>query len=145
MAPAAATITVSLSDRRPIKISKTAWPLIASSSWFDGEHECQANEVAWIRVRSHADGRTIVYGDRDRGPGGMAIGYRGAYAGYLLIPQTDAPETMVEGPAGPDGPLVTHRDVDPSEIVRAIRRVAAAIDHDELGSECVADLPAEVL
>ena len=135
-------LTIPLSERRPVTIDKSEWPLIASADWHAGEHKSQASEVAYLRVRQHADGRTLVYGDRDSGPGGMRAGYRATHAGYLLVPHASAPESMVAGPAGP---LISHRDVDPAEIVRAIRRVAGAIGHDDLGSECVADLPAESL
>ena len=136
------TLTIPLSERRPVQIDKSEWPLIASADWHAGEHKSQASEVAYLRVREHADGRTLVYGDRDSGPGGMRAGYRGLHGGYLLVPHASAPETMV---AGLNGPLVSHRDVDPAEVVRAIRRVAGAIGMDDLGSECVADLPAESL
>ena len=135
-------ITIPLSERRPVEIETADWPLIARADWYSGAIECQANEVARVRVREHADGRTLVYGVREAGPGGMTAGYRATHAGYLLVPHASAPESMVAGPAGP---LISHRDVDPAEIVRAIRRVAGAIGHDDLGSECVADLPAEAL
>ena len=139
------TLTIPLSERRPVQIDKSEWPLIASADWHAGEHKSQASEVAYLRVRQHADGRTLVYGDRDSGPGGMRAGYRATHGGYLLVPHASAPESMVAGPAGLSGPLVSHRDVDPTEIVRAIRRVAGAIALDDLGSECVAALPAESL
>lgn len=129
-------ITVALSDSRPVRIRVGDWPLIASATWFSGQHECQANEEAEIRVRQHdadtdpdrivphADGRVLVYGSRDRGPGGP-MEYRGRSAGYMLAPIAPATEVTTE------------------QIVRAIRRVAGAIDMPDLASECIADLPAE--
>jgi hypothetical protein len=116
--------TITLSDRAPVSIAPDEWPQIAAGKTFWGGKglECQANEVGWIRVRQHGDGRTIVYCDRDRGTGGMHLGYRGASGGFLL-------------PAG------TTMD----EIVRAIRRCAGIIDAPELGDECIGDLPAEEL
>jgi hypothetical protein len=118
-------ITITLSDRPPVRVVKSEWPIIARADWYSGQHECQANEIAWIRVRQSRDsGRVIVYGMRERGPGGMAIGYRETAAGYLLT-------------------LADDRSND--AIVRAIRRVAGAIDMPMLGDECIGDLPAEDL
>lgn len=113
-------IKITMSERRPVTIVKADWPLIASASWYSGTIESQANYVARIRVRQHEDGRTIVYGSAERGPGGAPIDYRGAAAGYML----DAPASD-------------------EETVRAIRRVAGVIEHDELAAECIADLPDE--
>lgn len=111
--------TITLSDRPPVTVNKDAWPVIASDSSFNGQHKCQANRVWWIRVRQHEDGRTLVYGAEETGNGGMPIGYRETYAGFLLA-------------AGED-------------IVRAIRRVAGAIGHEEMAGAVIADLPAEDL
>ena len=115
-------ITVALSDAPPVRVSAEDWPVIASADWFSGAIECQANEVARIKVRQHEDGRTLVYGVRNSGPGGQYAGYRGAHAGYLLGRTGEA--------------------TDEDEIVRHIRRVAGAIDRDDLADECIADLPA---
>jgi hypothetical protein len=117
-------IEIALSDRAPVRIVASEWPVIAKGSWFSGQHECQAGEVAWIKVRRHADGRVLVYGLRGRGPGGMPIDYRGASAGYLLAAGVTSPE-----------------------IVRAIRRVVGVLGHDLdcLADEAIADLPAEDL
>jgi hypothetical protein len=117
-------ITVTLSDRAPVNVDPDQWEMLASAKRFWGGNGigCQANEEAWIRVRQHGDGRTLVYCDRDRGPGGMNAGYRGTSGGYLL------PE-----PASSD------------DIVRAIRRCAGIIGAPELGDACIADLPAEDL
>jgi hypothetical protein len=109
-----------MSERRPITIVQSKWPVVSLASWFSGEHDCQANEKAYLRVRQHEDGRRIVYGDRDRGPGGMPAGYRGSHAGYLI-------------PAG----------TDDAPTINAIRRVAGVIGLHDLGDECIADLPAE--
>jgi len=60
------TRTITLSDRRPVKIDDGQWPVIAhgSYSWHDGEVEVQANRRTALdmRVRLHEDGRAIVYG-----------------------------------------------------------------------------------
>lgn len=113
--------TISLTGRAPVEIYEEDWPTIASADWYNGQHECQANETAFIKVREHKDGRRLVYGKRDSGPGGMSIGYRGARAGELLPCFAEASET----PA-------------------AILRVAEDI-MPELGQECIQDLPADRL
>ncbi|OGR95484.1 MAG: hypothetical protein A2V88_15345 [Elusimicrobia bacterium RBG_16_66_12] len=124
------TRKIVLSERRPVTITLEDWPRIAHASrcWGGSGHECQANEAGHITVRQHEDGRTLVYCSRDRGPGGMAAGYRGSEGGYLLA-----------GSGPVDYPAQTHAD----EIVRAIRRCAGIIDAPELGDECISDLPAE--
>jgi len=131
-------ITITLSDRAPVSIDPEQWPVIAEASRFWGGSgiECQASEEAWIKVRQHDDGRTLVYCDRDRGGGGMPIGYRGVSGGYLL------PAAVVPGDGADAGK--THPTA-PDDIVRAIRRCAGVIDAPELGAECIADLPAEEL
>ncbi len=113
------TIIITMSDRAPLKIVADDWPAVARATWCSAEHECQANEEACVVVRAHTDGRRIVYSVRDRGPCGMPIGYRGTAGGYLLGAGADT--------------------------VRAIRRAAGVIGMPELGDECIADLPAEVL
>lgn len=116
-------IVVTMSERSPLKLDPELWPLIADVSRHDGQVECQANREWAIKVREHEDGRRVVYGWVRRGNGGMPIDYRGASGGYLVG-------------AGDD--------VD-SETIRAIRRVAGIIDYDQLGADCIADLPAEEL
>ena len=59
-------LTITLTDRPPVKITEADWPVIADGSWkdWDNTYEFQANRTwaAWLKVRQHADGRTIVYG-----------------------------------------------------------------------------------
>lgn len=116
-------IAVTMSERAPLKLDPELWPLIASADTHDGQVECQANREWRIKVREHADGRRVVYGWVCRGNGGMPIGYRGASGGYLVEAGANAGE----------------------ETIRAIRRVAGIIGDDQLGDECIADLPAEEL
>ena len=113
------TITIPLSDRAPVRINRAAWPVIADADWHSGEHSFQANEVAAVRVRQHADGRVIVYGYCEAGPGGMALDYRATRAGYLSR--------------------------DDHDIATTIRAVADAIGLPFLAAECIADLPPEDL
>ncbi len=118
-------VKIVLSESRPVTVDPDVWPLVVKVTWFSGQHECQANEEAYISVRQHADGRAIVYGYRDRGPGGMPVKYEGTRAGYRVDAKNGQP--------------------DYNEIVRSIRRVAGVIDLDNLGAECVAELEPEAL
>ena len=122
-------LTIPLSESAPVAIDRDAWPVIARADWYDGKVECQANEEAYLVVRQHGDdGRRLVYGDRDRGPGGMPQGYRGRHAGYLL-PALDAA-------AGTP---------DDDATIRALRRVAGVLGLDYLADEAIAALPAREL
>lgn len=134
------TIKITMSDRAPLQIVAEDWPVVASADWFSGQHECQANEEAFVRVREHADGRRIVSSNIDRGPGGMPVGYRGKAAGYLVeAPPRDANGAYIRMTS--DGVEQISRYQDAT--IRAIRRAAGVIDMPELGDECIADLPAE--
>ncbi len=117
------TLTITMSERRPLKIDIAAWPRIASADWHDGAVECQANTVRKIKVRQHADGRRIVYGFQEAGLGGQYAGTRNPSGGFLVEATGGAP--------------------DEAETVRAIRRVGGIINDDALADECIADLPAE--
>jgi hypothetical protein len=114
-------ITVTLTGRAPVRIKKDDWPVIASASWYSGQHECQANYKAYLKVRQHRDGRTLVYGAYTDGPGGSPLDFRDRYAGELL--------------PGNHGPF---------EVEETIKRVAYDTLPD-LAEQCIADLPAEEL
>jgi hypothetical protein len=118
-------IKVTLSERPPVSIAVADWPIIASSDDHDGKVECQANTKWYIKVREHADGRRLVYCSKDAGNGGQHAGFRGTYGGWLLA--VDAHVDMAE------------------QTIRAIRRCAGLIERDDLGAECIGDLPAEEL
>lgn len=106
--------TITLTDRPPVRVSDDAWPTVAKAKWYEGEIECQANRSAWLRVRRHEDGRTIVYGAYD-------TCWRG--------------EEPVRG-----GELLP----DPADTVAAIRRVGADLGiPDSAIRDCIANLPAE--
>ena len=122
--------TITLTDRRPITINEEAWPLIALAEWHDSEYESQAIRRQYLRVRQHADGRTIVYATSTSRMQGSRD-YRG---GELVTPARHD---------GPDADGRTGLDV---EITAAIRRVADRGGlRDHLIDECIADLPAEEL
>jgi len=55
-------LTITLTDRPPVRVDKEQWPIIASAKDWDNEHEFQANRTWHLKVRQHEDGRCIVYG-----------------------------------------------------------------------------------
>jgi|SRR5216684_86479 len=130
-------LTITLTGRAPVKITKDEWPVVASAddSWHDGEVECQANRTkSWkLIVRQHADGRTLVYGiyaSMSHWQGESSENVRG---GEMFT---------VEG--------ATADEVgDTAPIIAAIFRVAEDLstrsgqeEFHRLSHECVADLPA---
>jgi len=113
-------IKISMSERRPVEIVAEEWPVIAKAVDHDGKVECQANNVWAIKVREHKDGRRLVYGWHEAGGGGQYAEFRPTYGGFLLDSSQGEEET-----------------------VRSIRRVAGMIKREDMGSQCVAALPAE--
>jgi hypothetical protein len=113
------TVVIPMSERRPLKVRESEWPVIATAHEWDGQHECQANRHWRIKVRQHANGRTVVYGYHTT----AFQGERSLEGGYLLEPD------------------VARTD----ELIRAIRRVAGIIDRPELAQSVISDLPAEDL
>jgi hypothetical protein len=124
--PEKKTIKVKLSERRPVTLDPEQWPIIAKATWFDGQHRSQANHEAYVLVRQHEDGRTLVYSKLFAGGGGVFVGFRELAGGFLLPARGSSNEREYA-----------------DEIVRAIRRCAGIIDMPELGDECISDLPAE--
>jgi len=57
------TIQITLSRSAPVRIKAKDWPQIASAKDWDNQYEFQANRTWSLRVRRHADGRTLVYGE----------------------------------------------------------------------------------
>jgi hypothetical protein len=112
------TRTITLTDRAPVRVLDGTWPIIASSRRGDGGTiSSQDNHRWYLTVRAHADGRVIVYGSEQSGPGGVRSDYEPAYAGELL----EAGEAVTV----------------------AIRRVGEnARCSEAMISECIADLPA---
>jgi len=124
------TITITMSERRPLRIVDDEWPVIASARDWNGEHEFQANRIDTVRVREHADGRRIVTATHLAGGGGMRREEREIRAGFL-VPASN--EDAADGTKMPDE----------DETIRAIRRAAGVIGRDDLAAECIGDLPAE--
>ncbi len=113
---------ITLSDVPPVKISNEEWPQIACGderpgSFVNGTPKPNYETDRFtIRVRQHADGRTIVYGVVD-----AATAWTGteSWHGGVLLPQ----------PTG-------------QEIVLAIRRLRIEGEMPEsVERACIADLP----
>lgn len=105
--------TITLTGRAPVRIAETAWPQIARA-----DREEEDGEVCrrWqLLVRTHADGRAIVYG---------------------LLSTNDPQWHEVHG-----GELL-EPPIDRSAIPNALLRVAHTIGLPELAQECCAQLPA---
>lgn len=120
--------TITLTNRPPVRIDDEAWPIIAESKWYEGQYEFQANRSGWLKVRQHADGRTLVYGGFDSN----WPNERSRRGGELLIPPGDGPLTPDDG-----------RTIDGVALVQAIRRVAETVGAEECAANCIADLPAD--
>lgn len=129
-------IAVTMSERAPLKLDPDLWPEIASAERHDGAVEVQANTKWYIRVREHQDGRRVVYGGKVAGNGGQYAGFRELRGGYLVEPG-EAFRDVGDGPLG--------KVPDEQETIRAIRRVAGIIGDDQMGADCIGDLPAEEL
>jgi len=73
------TRTITLTGRAPVKIREDQWPTIAEASGdSDGRGDCAGHQQALnrggrdrytLKVRQHADGRTLVYGILDAAGG----------------------------------------------------------------------------
>lgn len=132
-------LTITLTARPPVKITGNDWPIVAEAKWsdHDGQVECEANRhwTAWIKVRQHTDGRTIVYG---------RYSYSTAWQGEANADYRDG--QMLTIGEGSGARPVAH------EIVAAIESVGARLA-ERSGYECwtdiiadtIANLPAEEL
>jgi hypothetical protein len=132
--------TITLTDRSPISIEEKDWPVIAEANAkeHDGQVECQANRTSkwFLRVRQHADTRTIVYGGYDYDTCWQSERSLSARRGVFLNA-----DQVASG-------------FDYAAEIAAIREVAkqlADTEHDAddasrwltLVAECIADFPAE--
>jgi hypothetical protein len=127
-------LTITLTGRRPVKVKKEDWGLLAESDdlEFDNQYEFQANRTSrWaLKVRQHDDRRAIVY---------AVYTYRTAYL--------DERDITIRG-----GELLPNSDDLPTAIRRVGKWMAAQRHAGEdagrwegLISDCTADLPAEEL
>lgn len=110
--------TITLTDRRPVAIDEDEWPVIGSA-YSDASEVLRPSSRAWLKVRQHQDGRTIVYGGTECTESTM---HRGIRAGVL----SDAIPTA-------------------SELGAHIRRVASLVNASDIAQDCIASLPAEEL
>lgn len=100
------TRTITLSRRRPVTVREDQWPIIASAH---GD-SCARRDVTQhqqavargecdeytLRVRQHADGRTLVYGVLDAAIAawGQPAGGQDRRGGELLAPGADLPAAI---------------------------------------------------
>jgi hypothetical protein len=124
------TITIILSARRPVKIRVDEWPEIAHAAGdsYSGGDPSQYQQALnrgecdeyHLRVRQHADGRALVYGELNAAPFAWGEPAKGEdrRGGVLL-------------------------DVD-DDLIAAIRGVGEECQlPDHVIRECIANLPAE--
>lgn len=146
------TRTITLTGRPPVQIREADWPIIAEgtgdsyasqdySRYRQALGQGELDEYS-LRVRQHADGRTLVYGVLS---GASTWTGTESIRGGVLLP-SPAPETpglwRWTGHIG-DAPVVL--TIWPG-LVEAIQAVGAACHlPDAVIRACVADLPAEVL
>jgi hypothetical protein len=126
------TLTVTLTNRRPVRIDTRAWPAIASAAddSYRGNDYARYQQALYrgevdqyrLTVRQHADGRALVYGVLDAADVAWSqpAGGESIRGGELLMPGDDVPA--------------------------AIARVAVACNlPGSLARRCVASLPVEDL
>ena len=125
-------LTITLTGRRPITITKDTWPILASAEEkeHDGQVECQANKISkWkLIVRQHEDGRTIVYG--------------------IYTYDSNWQNARCFGVRG--GELIPNGDATPEAIQRIGKWMSEQEQPEEdkgrwqtIINDCIADLPAE--
>jgi hypothetical protein len=114
------TRTITLTDRAPVEIVEADWPTIAQAYYGDNEPN-PPNRTWRLKVRQHADGRTIVYGVHLTAyPDESSL-----RAGYL--PDADGLPDAIG-------------------LIDAIHRIAEEIDAPGwMAARCIADLPAVAL
>ncbi len=67
--------TIHLTGRPAVRIQEDDWPVIARAIWHDAETPALSTDRAWVRVRRHVDGSTIVYGLRAEGSFEQKVGF----------------------------------------------------------------------
>lgn len=149
------TRTITLTGRPPVKIREDQWPLIARatgdsyrgdpSRWRQAVSRGEIDTYS-LRVRQHADGRTLVYGVLDAAIAawGQPAGGESHRGGVLLTPPpADAPGRWTWEGTIDDQPVAL---VIWPEIAQAIQRVGRECGlPDAVIRACLADLPAEAI
>lgn len=114
--------TITLTDRRPVIIEETEWPVLSyAEATLDGLK-------AALLVRQHKDGRCLVYGTLDGDPKER----RGYY---------------VHGMPSDTQPMSARAPLAPTDaaLIVAIRQTADELDAGELAAAVIAGLPPERL
>ena len=112
-------LTITLTGRPPVTVTKAEWPIIAISKVYDGKFESDSKNIRCVTVRENDDGRVIVY------------------AWY---------KTKEDGMSGYRGGVMTEAPVDDASIVGLINAVTLSVlgkDHKVIGEKCIAQLPPE--
>lgn len=135
------TTTITLTDARPMRVSKALWPLVAKVSNDRDHNNQELSRRHYLRVRLHAqkteaDGESMQYYGRDKD------------ASPRLAPHPDGRvivfgwyETSWQGESGISGGYCCALDEAPA----MIRKVGEEIGADEsLIIECIGDLPPQV-
>lgn len=128
-------LTITLTGRKPVTITKDQWPIIAEAgdkNW-DNQYEFQANRT-WdydLKVRQHEDGRALVYGIYRYDTHFQNESCAGIRGGEMVAADEVIPAIQRVGKWMADNLPSDHAD-------------EAEIFH-RLVNECIADLPAEEL
>jgi hypothetical protein len=112
-------LTITLTGRAPISITKTEWPILAIGKIFDGPKEDESKNIRCTTVREHEDGRVIVYS-------------------WWKSKETGIPWTR--------GGIITERPVSDEEIVQYIKDVTRNVlseEHMDVAERCIANMPPE--
>ncbi|MGC2192703.1 MAG: hypothetical protein WA751_10255 [Candidatus Dormiibacterota bacterium] len=112
------TLTITLTGRPPVRITKADWPITASATgrieWHD---DLTDPPDFWLYVREHADGRTMV-------------------SGIVNYPTHSGWEQSRGG-------QLIGRDADLTAVITAVAEELAI--PESVAQKCLADLPAEVI
>ena len=128
-------ITITLTDRPPVRIREDQWPLIAEAAYhdYDGQYDFQSYDHwrGWIRVRQHADGRTLV---------SASCSYDTAHQGRRDYAERAG--LLLDGT--PDLPQIIEAVHQVHQSITVVDEAHADLWH-ALAKECLAELPAEDL
>jgi hypothetical protein len=134
------TLTITLTDRPPVKIQEDEWPVIALGSADDDDsshsgHQPSREWTRTIRVRQHTDGRVLVYGIYDYSTAWQGANGAAARRGTLLT--TPTPDQIItEIRAVGDELAAAEFDAAIEESRKDSRQWHVAVQ------ACIADLPA---
>jgi hypothetical protein len=135
------TRTITLTGRPPVRIVEDDWPVVAQATGkaYEGEFEFQSNRTTRmaIRVRQHADGRTIVYATYDYDTRWQHERCRQYKAGEMFpVNGADA------GRIGDTEPIIAAINRVASEMAGLVGDGPGGLSFRDLARECIADLPA---